>query len=337
MEQIINIINNQVNKLITIDDAFQISSVLMQCVDLPESLALNLNSLSYAKPMGDALFARELREFVRIRKINGFSTNAILPQNQKVKGYLDYIGFFDFIGLLGNFTKVRTIIEKRPISYLPITKYEYSNFNVLPNEIEVKPFCLIENQAELISGLFTMDSRPNILMVYIIREILRNCFEHSKSASYYVWGQYLASDNSIELVFLDDGVGILYNLKDKYPCLATQEETIIKALEPGVLRVRFDGSTNKYNNSGFGLYVISELAKRHGVFFIASKEAGVLLSSNISKKYRTFSAGTTICIRINRINDIDYGREISEIVSNGEKISMQSEYPTRASKHTITF
>ena len=337
MDYIVNIPSAPINSLISIDDAFQITSQLFQFVNAPQPLTLNLKSLSYAKPMGDALFARELREFVRLRKERGYNTSAILPENQKVNGYLDYIGFFDFIGLIGNFTKVRTIIEKKPTTYLPITKYDYSDFNVFPNETEVKPISLIEDQAELISRLFTSNSKPNILMTYIIREILRNCFEHSGSTSYYVWGQYWARDNSIELVILDDGIGILNNLKDKYPHLNSQEEAIIKALEPGVSRVRFDKPNNKYNNSGFGLYVISELAKKHGAFFIASKESGVYISSSDVNKYSTFSAGTTICIRINRINDIDYAREISDIVALGEKISMQSEYPTRASKHTLTF
>ncbi len=325
------------NQLKTIDDAYQVTQNLKQYIQIQQLVTLDFSDILYVKPMGDSLFARELREFVKTRIDFGFPTNAILPRIKNVKGYLDYTGFFDFIGLKGNFNKVRPQITEKPTTYLPITKYDFSDFHVLPEEDEIKPFSLIETQAELISRLFTKDSRPNVSMTYIIREILRNCFEHSNSASYHVWAQYWDTDDSLELVILDDGIGILENLKVKYPNLKNDSEAISKALEPGVSRANFNTASNKYDNSGFGLYVISELAKRHGSFFIGSKTAGLHISSDDKKTYSISNGGTLISIRINKISNRDYENEIKEIIEAGEKISTQSEYPTKASKQTLLF
>lgn len=331
------IIINCGDKLNTIDDAYQVTQKLKEYIYIQQQVILDFSEIKYVKPMGDSLFARELREFVKARKNLEFQTSARLPQFSNVKGYIDYIGFFDFIGLKGNHNKVRTQINEIPAKYLPITKYDFSDFYVLPDDDEIKPFYLIEAQAELISRLFTQDSQPNVLITYIIREILRNCFEHSKSPSYHVWAQYWEADSSLELVILDDGIGIFENLKIKYPNLRNDDDAISKALEPGVSRANFNTPSNKYDNSGFGLYVISELAKRYGSFFIGSKTAGLHITSNNKNKYTIFDGGTLISIRINNIKNIDYEKEIAEIVSSGEKISLQSEYPTKASKQTLLF
>ena len=139
------------------------------------------------------------------------------------------------------------------------------------------------------------------------------------------------------MAILDNGIGILSTLKHKYPNLLTQEEAIKKSLIAGVSCADFSIEKNKYGNSGFGLYVISELAKKHGSFLIVSNDCAIQFLPWGSHTYKTSPAGTLICIKINDILSMDYESEIDNIISSGKIIASQGEYPISPSKRTLSY
>ena len=200
-----------------------------------------------------------------------------------------------------------------------------------------KPADLIDIEANKISCLFTPDSKPNKTVQYMICEILRNSYEHSESVDFFVFGQYW-KHGEIELAILDDGIGIQKTLSKKYPELVTQEEAIIKSLEAGTSCADFDLKRNKYDNSGFGLYVLSELAKKFGCFVIVSKEKGFQQYANCTYSYDTAqSGGTMIGIRIKDIWTRNYEADIDQIIQRGSILASQGEYPISPSKQTLSY
>lgn len=329
-------------KIISIKSLDDIEHTLKICNHLIsykdcDCLVTDFSSIEYVTPIAAALFARELRTIVAFRHSRGYKTIAKGCEcDNRVISYLKFIGFFDFIGLRGIGYPLRSKVTKRG-TYIPITKYSYLRFKPDSDMREpVAPVDLIKPEAAEISCLFTTNSSPHNSLAYIISEIIRNAYEHSRSDYFFVFGQYWKS-GAVELVFLDDGIGILDTLKKKYPLLKNQEDAILKSLQAGVSGASFDDGLNKYNNSGFGLYVVSTLAKKHGSFFISSNDTAISLGKYNCATYGLLSHGTLVCIRLDNIWDIDYDSEFSEIIQEGAILSSQGEYPISPSKQTWSF
>ena len=139
-------------------------------------------------------------------------------------------------------------------------------------------------------------------------------------------------DGGLELVIMDDGNGMLSTLKAKYPNLKSEKDAIRYAMMPGVSGADFSGK-NKYNNSGFGLYVLSEFAKRYGSITVVSGSDLVMQSTGGEKIAKVSDDGTLVGIYLKAIPS--NAKEIVEgIIKEGEKISIVSEYPVRPSKQT---
>lgn len=327
-----------INSLKNIQDIYPICCEIRKNITNPK-LSINFKGLSFAKPLCTAFFARELRSITKEREELGLITRirGNRDDNNGPISYLRFIGFFDFIGAQRKGTPIRSSVSYNN-TYIPITRYRYLQFKP-DTEIDpyTKPADLIDIEAKKISCLFTPNSQPNKTVQYIICEILRNSYEHSKSVDFFVFGQYW-KHGGIELAILDDGIGIQKTLSKKYPELLTQEDAILKSLEAGASCADFDFKKNKYDNSGFGLYVLSELAKKFGCFAIVSKEKGFLQYANCTYSYDTSQyGGTMVGIRIKDIWARNYETDIDKIIEQGSVLASQGQYPISPSKQTLSY
>lgn len=325
----------EVKRLVSLADALHYVQCIKDALNA-EKLVFDFSELQYVKMLAVSIFARELRQAVSYRKGLGLLTFSKGHDNNKSVplSYLSFIGFFDFIGLHDIGKKVRFEAEvacKNP--YLAITKYCYTRFK---SQAEVDYYrteydFIAEEALKIARLLEKQNDARNSLFSYSIREIMRNAYEHSGSVDFYVMGQTWR-DGSAELVIMDDGCGIYKTLQSKYPLLKNQQEAIIESMKPGVSESDFTGN-NKYNNSGFGLYVLSEFASRHGYISIASGDCLVTRDPSGIKTDSVWNDGTLVGIHLDSIPD-DAQEEMSEIIKDGEKISANGTYPVHPSKHT---
>lgn len=129
---------------------------------------------------------------------------------------------------------------------------------------------------------------------YSFREMLRNAIEHSQSdvVWFAAWARYKQSDPDVQVAILDEGRGIRKSLLENVAYVPkNDQEAIEMSILPGVSRNagrhRSDEKTRQlledfpdqdpglWDNSGFGLYMTSELAKRAGQFAIVSGDTCV--------------------------------------------------------------
>lgn len=335
MKSVENII--QVRQLLSIDDVID-RVAMMNKFASADNLTFDFSTLQYIKTVPVALFARELRLLIKNRSASGLKTYSRGHDDDKsaALGYLAFIGFFDFIGLPDFGAKVRGAAEVAGrYPYLAITRYNYKRFQVAaaydPYRSE---YDYIDQEARKIAGLMKIDDVRNSFFGYAVREILRNAYEHSSSADFYAMGQTWP-DGSLELVVMDDGNGILSTLKHKYPELMSERDAIRASIRPGVSGVDFNGE-NKYNNSGFGLYVLSEFAKRFGCITIASGDDLISLDPEGERYEKVSNDGTFVGISIKTV-PANVKSIIQGIIADGEKVSIQGEYPVRPSKQTWNF
>lgn len=185
-------------------------------------------------------------------------------------------------------------------------------------------------------------SRNNIefqkWMTFVIRELLRNIPEHSKSKTIWYCAQYWPSYDLVELAILDEGIGISNSLNDSYKFRSMYNndyEALQLALEPGVSgtfsSLRKSIGMGDWENSGYGLYMVSQMCVELGAsFIIASGTSAIrMIKENgniISTKYNTSIRGTAVQIRIRPSKNYNYNQIRSEIVKRGEEIAKNKDY-----------
>lgn len=326
-----------VKQLLSVDDVMERVAVMKEFVS-SSSLTFDFSGLQYIRTIPVALFARELRLLISKRLRMGLNTYSAGHDDDKsiALNYLAFIGFFDFIGLKDVGRKVRGTAEVAGrYPYLAITKYNYQRFKISAEyDPYRKEYDYIAEEARKIAELLKTTDIRNSLFGYAICEILRNAYEHSSSADFYAMGQSW-SDGGLELVIMDDGMGMLSTLKRKYPELTSERDAIRAAMRPGVSGADFKGD-NKYNNSGFGLYVLSEFAKRYGHITVVSGDTLIEQTANGERCENVSEDGTLVGIYLKTIPP--NAKEIMEgIIKDGEAVSIQSEYPIRPSKQTWNF
>lgn len=175
-------------------------------------------------------------------------------------------------------------------------------------------------------------------MTFVIRELLRNIPEHSKSKTIWYCAQYWPKFDLVELAILDEGIGISKSLNDSYEFRTMYKndyEALQLALEPGVSGTFSSSRTSigsgDWKNSGYGLYMVSQMCVELGAsFIIASGDSAIRMKKEngniVSKRYDTSIKGTAVQIRIRPSKNYNYDKIRREIVKNGENIAKNKDY-----------
>lgn len=244
------------------------------------------------------------------------------------KGYAGTMGFFKYLSTsLG--------IGKMPgeahgsTNYIPITpivvdelqkaEYEQGNYMVLGD--------LIEKEAGRLARIVDRGNEElHKLLTFLIREILRNTPEHAKTSIMWVCGQYWPSFELAEIAIVDEGIGIYESItknaahreyiKDNATALQwALKAGISEAFRPSSKQ----RSKDEWANSGFGLYMVSEICKYlHGSFCIISYGNYIIIDNHGIKAGGTSFKGTAIRMRVPSKKIASAQNIISQIASQGE-------------------
>ena len=157
---------------------------------------------------------------------------------------------------------------------------------------------------------------------YIIFEMVRNIPEHSHSFNAWHFSQVWRKEQYIEAEFslIDYGIGFKESLNFKGERFLDSDcEALELALKPGIT------SGIEYLNSGYGLYMITELCKRlQGEYIIISKSAIARNGKVESLTKNKVFPGTAIKIKIripNGFTNTAFKDMLKEIADLGEKES----------------
>ncbi|MBD5095711.1 MAG: hypothetical protein HDT40_01690 [Lachnospiraceae bacterium] len=173
-------------------------------------------------------------------------------------------------------------------------------------------------------------------LAFVIRELIRNIPEHSKSDIIWYCAQYWPSYDLVELAIMDEGIGIQKSLcknVNHSHMINSDEDAIKLSLEPGISETIIGNGSlhlrNEWDNSGYGLYMVSEMcAELDASFILASGKSAIKVQKEkgkiIQKKYDTNIHGTAIQIRIRPASTVDYDEIRRQIVSRGEAKAKQN-------------
>jgi len=296
---------------------------------MPEDhLVLDISQVRWAFPFGTLVIASQLR---RIQ--NHYQTTFELTgydETNPAHTYLSHVGFFHLLGFeIGN--KIGQAMGSS--SYIPITVLDYTDLMIDEIIMDNPMHRAIQAKADEIARLLTQSHKSTVTrpVSYCLRELIRNVFEHAETAECLLSGQSY-KDGRVLVGVVDHGRGMLQSLRTRHE-VATDIDALKLSLKPGISRNIIDESDdNPWSNSGFGLYVLSELGRKTGYFSITSGSAILKIDKKGNREGTSCHEGTAINIIFQKLHGTNLGEYIESIIAAGEKQTMPDGKKPRASK-----
>jgi hypothetical protein len=293
------------------------------------NVCIDCSTLRYSFPTAMLVAGSKLRKWIINRnqkKLNTRKSGHNSPNN--VHSYLMHLGFFDFI-MMGGGNQVGQ--ARGSSAYLPITRIVKPAYDASSQELQIwydKIMSSVRGLARVVSGTVE-DTEENRLYNYALREVIRNVFEHSEATECYVCGQRWWN-GKVEIAVIDEGVGIASSLRRSYR-IPSDEEALFMAVKPGVSSTsNINQAQNVYDNSGFGLYVLSQLASSFGWYVLGSGTSRLVgHGSNVSQETLNFS-GTYFGMQLQRPPQ-QFSQLLNDIIISGEEEAEASGISKKAS------
>ncbi|WP_211135463.1 hypothetical protein [Clostridium paraputrificum] len=184
----------------------------------------------------------------------------------------------------------------------------------------------IENKAKTILFDIVKDIQIRNFYAYIIREMLRNIPEHSESSKAEL--NIYMGINQIAFIVSDEGIGVRESLNKNPKYRMLNDQTAVTfAIRPGITRsYKWDNLRDEmWQNSGFGLYMVSSLMKQLGYFFLQSGDGAIELKG-IFKEFPKVKRinGTRVVVIIDTTKKINIPQVIKEISIRGSEEARSS-------------
>ncbi len=273
-----------------------------------EEIIYDYVNLNRVEPFGMLILGSKIRELV-----NEFPNCAHEDRNFKNQGsassYAAHMGFFksvyqDYGKMPGE--------AKGSDTYIPI---KYINIDSMRNDRYKELESISKEIAQILSR---GNKNLELCLSYSTFELLRNILEHSESKSFWYSGQYWPSKKIVEVCILDEGIGITNSIKKNKKIIIDNDLDAIRlSLEPGISTNGIARESNDfYSNSGFGLYMISNICKEGGDIAICTGSKCLLINKNKESIYETSFKGTAIRIRL----DLNKLGTAKEMITNLSKV-----------------
>lgn len=299
------------------DHSFGVISQL-QALDSEPNLVLDFRNVSYVFPFPTLAIAIAIRDLTEKRIANGLRTSALgTDLNHGAISYLKYFGFFRALGFpIGNAPNSPSGGNR----YLPITIITRKE---LEDSAADRPYQYeIDKHGDRLAQVIVPgeeNAGSAMMLSYCFREIIRNSFEHAGVDKCVVMAQRWY-DGDAEITIADRGIGIHKSLLQER-IIDAPEDAIRQSLLPGVTSGSNRATGSEWDNSGFGLYVTSELGRRYGDFGILSSNRLLTRNNNHEEVREVPLSGTIVKLRINTRDGDYFPNILSMIVTEGEEIA----------------
>jgi len=308
---------------IFIPKSFDRASILQLLEDLDatrdvDSVTVDFGRLKYSTPTAMLVAGSKLREWREYRQSCGYkSWQRGIDKYVQAHSYLMHLGFFDFVHI----DEGRLVGEaKGSIRYLPITHIVRPQVNIDRDGLEAWYDAILDISRSLAAVVVGAgdDSEALRTYAYCIRETIRNVFEHAEVDECFICGQRWAN-GEVEIVIIDEGVGLAATLIADSELPDDDERAIRMAVQPGVSRtaIGLGKERNIYGNSGFGLFVLTELSASFGWFVFGSGSAQMIGQKNTRRFESTSFKGTYFGLRLSKVPH-SFSSLLDDIIQSGE-------------------
>lgn len=273
-----------------------------------EDLVFSFLAYGENNPFSNLLLINTLRQY---RKKHQDASLRCAPKT--TDGYLSHIGFYKACGI--PYGKEPGEAHASP-NYVPVT-----NINLNGTDF----YRTIEENATQLAATLQFDKGLQELLTYIFVETIRNVYEHANTENVLVAAQKWPTHGLVEIAISDSGCGITKSLGRLF---STDTAGLLRlACKPGVSaksNYRYLEKDDPWRNSGYGLYILKELALAYnGSFLLCSGDRAIRYQNNenYSETERVFDTsyhGTTLGIRFRTDTNNDFDDIRRRIVSEGQ-------------------
>ncbi len=286
-------------------------------------IVYDASEIGRIEPFGMLLISSKIREISKIYK----DKTGKLAKYKKIanpNSYASHMGLYrSLLMKYGN----KPGEANGSCRYSPITGITVDKIIEDSNKLMQPVGETVTNYAhELSNTLYTGDTKCIDHMTFAIREIMRNVVEHSNSKTLWYCAQAWPSENSVEIAILDEGIGIQETIaSNSYYRDKNQDNlTAIQfSLQPGITKTfsphRSHNDDDTWKNSGFGLYMTSNICRTIGDFVICSKGHALVLRGDNEYIFKTSFNGTAIRMRLNLSKLSEVTKLRSQLIRQGEK------------------
>lgn len=290
---------------LTTPDVFSISKNIIELIEKDiDSVTFELSARCSVEPFGMLLIGSVLRHFCS--KFNG----KVFVNLDSVNSYAGTMGFYQYAFPCCSEGKApgEAIGSNR---YIPISKI---CVNKLREDFRqqgqfLEDGYLIEKEAAHLADVLVGNNKElKILLTYLLREIMRNTPEHAETQEIWICAQFWPRSDWAEIALLDEGIGIFQSLTKnphhrKY--INDEKSALHWATKAGISQAfapdKKDKGYDDWSNSGFGLYMASQICKKlGGEFHIASKNNYLAIQQYRTIDKPTYCLGTAVRMRIKR-------------------------------------
>ena len=298
-----------------------------------EDVVIDLSTLRWSFPLGMLVVGAAIRRLHSVRKQFGLSTalGGIDLTSNQCQSYIAHLGFFHWVGLdigtpVGEASGNSRYLPIRSISVADL-RPKLDNWSEVASKVD-------EEATSLARVLVGRENNSDFRAVsYILREALRNAVEHSGADECYFCAQRWR-DGRVQIAILDEGSGIKSTLDGTYENLGSHSDAIRLAVQPGVSRIfNKPESYNLHGNSGYGLYVLSELGKSFGYFALASGDTCYHLNKAGEQHRRASHSGTFLGLHFSS-PPTNFVALLDDIIAAGEGEAAAAGRISNASTHS---
>lgn len=280
--------------------------------DEPEGLTFQFSSLSFIEPAGAIIL---LSTIDRLREdAIPYELESIENLNRDAISYGETMGIFQKLGL----SDARSFSQGT--NYIAPTKVVIAElFDSLHNQGKTIEAYYDDIASKIVKKILRdlgTDSDEDVrdLFEFVVREMIRNIFDHSQTTHFYYGSQLYTATNSVEVVIADLGLGLVntipFDIEETWFSQPTDEDAIRKAMIPGLSALSNHAyAPEDYKNSGYGLALVRRIVERtNGYFSIASGKRSITYSLSEEIIEDCDIKGTVIRMRINldRLHTIDF-------------------------------
>lgn len=250
--------------------------------------------------------------------------------------YAMHVGFFNSLGLnigkkVGEAHGSNTYVPIKQITMKELYAVDSSEYH---NGIR--------KYSEDLSNVLSADMENfKPVFEYLITEIIRNTFEHTTANHVWITAQRHNSEGTIEVVIADNAEGVkqAITVNPELRGITDDLEALQYAIRPGISGTAYrQKSDNYWNNSGYGLYVTSEILRYIGSFSILSGTAMLEIKNGelvFDPKINYKGTAVVLEVSIDKAKKIDKNI-IAKIVGEGEKLASKDsasiKYASKASR-----
>lgn len=305
-------------------NALTFSRDLQDC-DYDDKYFFDASEINNYEPLPMLLTAASIRQFCEQRKLAPWDIQLLYSENKNYD-YACHMGFFQAAG----FPQGKAPGEAPgSSSYIPLTKLNVREMHqeAIKNGEYIEQGDLIERKSDELATVLAQGNRELQKMFrYLIREAIRNVPEHAGTNEVWICGQYWHNRDKAEIAILDEGIGVYESLKQNRihrEYVTNNEEALRWAIKPGI-SVAFNPARGQrrqdtWANSGYGLFMISEICKAtNGWLTFVSGDNCLRIYPNGSGLYGVHFKGTALGIQIRPSQVINYQALIDSVRLSGE-------------------